>query len=148
MEPANRKSVAYAGILCLFLALLCVGCASKDASNREPFRSCVGQTVALDGPMLLVERSDYLFTCEGVLSLRPVRYGLAEPGRYRTLHIFSELPPGQRIKINAVREEDVGDTYEIVVYGRTNFPATGKEVTFAYDYDGLSLPWEPRQSER
>jgi hypothetical protein len=129
--------------LCFFLALLCAGCAtSKDASNREPFRSYVGQTVALDGPMLLIDRCGYLFGCDGVVSLRPVRYGLVEPGRSRSLHIFSELPPGHRIKIDAVREEDVGDTYEIVVYGRTNFPASGKKVTFAYDYSGLPpLPW-------
>jgi len=98
--------------------------------------------------MLLTDSCGYLFGCDGVVSLRPVRYGLVEPNRSRSRHIFSELPPGHRIKIDAVREEDVGDTYEIVVYGRTNFPATGKEVTFAYDYDGLSLPWEPRQSER
>jgi hypothetical protein len=129
--------------LCLFLVLLCAGCASKDASNREPFRSSVGQTVALDGPMLLTERCGYLFGGGGVLSLRPVRYGLVEPGRGRPLHIFSELPSGYRLTIDAVREEDVGDNCEIVVYGRTNFPATGKEVTFAYDYAGLPpLPWE------
>lgn len=132
--------------LCLLATLLCTGCAaSKDASSREPFRSSVGHTVELNRPMLLIKRCGYLFDCDGVISLRDVRYGLAEPGRYSTPQIFSELRLGHHITIDAVREEDVGDTYEIVVYGRTNFPARGKGTTFAYDYAGLPpLPWESK----
>jgi hypothetical protein len=132
------------------LSFLFVGCAGdKDASYRSPFQGIIGHTFALNQPMILTNRYGYLFGGNGPLSLRNVHYGLAGPGDYSSPHIFTHLPEGHLLTIDAVRDEMVGDDWETVVYGHTMFPSTEKETTFAYDYRGVgSLPWYATMTER
>ena len=115
-------------------ALLFAGCASStDVSSDESVRGYIGKTLALHRPMLLINHSDNFFGGPNdVISSRHVRYGLTEPGKYDAPRVFAELPPGHRVTIDAVREEVCVDAYYTAVYGRTTFPPTGKEVSFAY----------------
>jgi hypothetical protein len=139
----RRVSTSYMNwrFIVLFPALLCAGCfGSRDASVREPFRAYVHRTVELRCPMVLTEHGGYLFSSNTVLSIRHVRYGLAEPGRYPGRRVFAALPPGHRLTIDAIRDEMAGDDYRIVIYGRTRFPTTGAEVSFAYDHLAAPLP--------
>lgn len=136
--------------LSLLLAMLFTGCASVvDVSTHDRVRGSVGQTMALRRPMLLIQHSGYIFGgADDVMSRRPVRYGLAEPGTYRAPRIFAELPSGHRVTIDAIDEETCIEAYQTVVYGRTTFPPSGRQVSFAYVCAPLvylhsqSLPWE------
>ena len=131
-------------------ALLFAGCAgSTDVSSNKRVRGYVGQTMALRRPMLLIKHSGYLFGGgNDVMSRRPVRYGLTEPGTYSAPRVFAQLPPGHRITVDAIQEEVCFDAYQTVVYGRTTFPPTGKEASFACvcapltNLHSESLPWE------
>jgi hypothetical protein len=63
--------------------------------------------------------------------------------------VFSELPPGHRVIVDAILEESCIDTYQTVMYGRAIFSPAGKEISFAYMraplvYLSKSLPWEAR----
>ncbi|MEA3212654.1 MAG: hypothetical protein QOE70_5711 [Chthoniobacter sp.] len=83
--------------------------------------------------MLLIKHSGYFFGgANDVMSRRHVRYGLTEPGTFSAPRVFAELPPGHRVTIDPIEEEVCFDAYQTVVYGRTTFPPTGKEVSFGY----------------
>lgn len=137
-------------ILSVLSALLLVSCASStDVASHVRVRGYVGRTIALRRPMLLVEHSGYFFGgANDVMSRRHARYGLTAPGTYREPRGFAELPVGHRVTIDAIDEETCVDAFQTVVYGRTIFPSTGKQVSFAYVCAPLmylrseSLPWE------
>jgi hypothetical protein len=90
------------------------------------------------------ERAQTRAATAATAQLGPVRrqepIGLVEPDRYIDGRLYAELPRGQRITIDRVREEDVGDTYDNVAYGRTIMPSTGEEVSFAYIWTSLRPP--------
>lgn len=125
-----------------------VGCSSTNISNCDPFYDYVGKTVELRRPVAVVARSSVWSGGDGVLSLRPARYGIVDArnrGPYRK--VYAQLPVGHAVRIEKVRDEVAFDVQHIIAYGRTTIPPRNKEVRFAYPWGALwqleRAPWEP-----
>jgi hypothetical protein len=134
-------------LLMLAVAVTAFGSDRKSLVNADPFCEYIGRWVELRRPVNVVERSGGWGGGRGVRSKRKADYGLIRTNWTNNSQVFGVLPVGHKVFITDVRDESWIDDEDIMAYGRTTLPWTGKEVTFAYGWGWTwtlrPAPWEP-----
>jgi hypothetical protein len=137
-----------ATLRCFACWLFCVfglGCAAAIDQTRliqvQPYCEYVGRWVELQRPVKVVEHGK-----EGEPSKQKADYAIV-PTNWTRVTVFGVLPAGHKVFVSEVRDETSWDDEEIVAYGRTTLPWSGKDVSFAYSWGWMwtlkRAPWEP-----